>query len=209
MTQLCVTLPALADPDGARLLAQALETGVVRAVVIEPETQDGTIAPAAALPLIAAIQKAGAAALIRDDAHLARTLKADGVHLTPRPDIIAAAVEAREILGQSGIVGVDTGGSRHDAMEVGEQAADYVAFSLPDQPDDDDIEERLELVTWWAEIFEVPVVAYGVPSAQEAAALAAADADFVSIDLRGVASPADHIRAIAAAVAAATPQAVA
>lgn len=208
MTQLCVSLPVSVDPDGARLLAQALETGVVRAVVIEPEAPDGAVPPAAALPLIAVIQKAGAAALIRDDAHLARTLKADGVHLTPRPDIVAAASEAREILGQSGIVGVDTGGSRHDAMEAGEQAVDYIAFSLPDAPDDDDIEERLELVSWWAEIFEVPVVAYGVQSAQEAAALAAADADFVSIDLRGVASPAEHIRAIVAAVAAATPEAV-
>lgn len=200
MTQLCLSIPALAAPEGARLLSQAMSAGKIAAVVITPGT-DGVVTPADALPLIATAQAGGAAVLILDDAGLARTLKADGVHLSSRAEIVTAAEEAREILGQGGIVGVDAGTSRHDAMELGELGVDYVAFGLQGA-DADDREERFELVAWWAEIFEIPVVALGVEGAQEAAALAAANCDFVSIDLSAPGDAAERVRAITAAIAA-------
>ncbi len=200
MTQLCVTIPALPAPHGPRLLAEALATARVAAVVIVP-TEAGNIAPDAALPLIAATQKANAAALIYGDAHLARTLKADGVHLPWSLECRAAAEDAREILGQGGIVGADAGQSRHDAMELGELGVDYVAFG-PDGGIDPALarDERDGFVAWWAEIFEVPVVALDVTGAEEAAALASVNADFISVSLGPNSDAGKALADIAAAV---------
>ena len=71
------------------------------------------------------------AALIADDAQLARTLRADGVHLGITKEPAGAYAEARSILGPRGIVGVDPGISRHDAMTLAEDGADYLAFGAP------------------------------------------------------------------------------
>ena len=78
------------------------------------------------------------AALIADDARLARTLRADGVHLGVGKDLAGAYEEARSILGQRGIVGVDAGISRHDAMTLAEAGADYIAFGAPSHLKDRD-----------------------------------------------------------------------
>ena len=62
------------------------------------------------------------------------------------------------------------GASRHDAMELGEAGADYVAFGIP--PDVEDravaVERRLDLIAWWSEVFELPCVAFDVADAEEA-----------------------------------------
>jgi thiamine-phosphate pyrophosphorylase len=196
MTQMCVMVPALPAADGLRLLAEALSAAPIAAVVIMPGA-DGVIAPDAALPLIAAAQKSSAAALIYGDAQLARTLKADGVHLPWSVDVRTAAEDAREILGQGGIIGADAGTSRHDAMELGELGVDYVAFGLGDG--DAAREYRDELVAWWAEIFEIPVVALDVAGASQAATLKAAAADFISVRLSAGADAAKMLSEISAA----------
>jgi thiamine-phosphate pyrophosphorylase len=94
-------------------------------------------------------------------------------------------VDAREILGTRYIVGVDVGRSRHDAMSLAEDGADYIGFGIPAHVEDRQTaaERRLELIGWWSEIFEVPCVAFDVDSAEAATALAAAGADFVAIRL--------------------------
>ena len=140
-----------------------------------------------------------------NDARLARTVKADGVHLSPGESF----AEAREILGRGGIVGA-TAASRHDAMEHGEAGADYVCFAIPAIDagketigEDDARELRLELVSWWAEIFEPPCLVLDVVSAEEASALAEAGADFVTVSLPSgatVADVRDLVRSFAAAV---------
>lgn len=180
MTQICLTLPAIASPGNQRLLAEALAATSIAAVVITPDAS-GAIAPDAALPLISAAQKAGAAALIYSDAQLARVLRADGVHLPWSLDGRATVEEAREILGKGAIIGADAGSTRHDAMELGELGVDYVAFGIAAGPEGR--EDRDSFVAWWAEIFEIPVVALGVATGEEAELLAAAGADFVSITL--------------------------
>ncbi len=144
-------------------------------------------------PLITIAQEIGIAALIEADAHLARALGTDGVHLPWSKDPAATYVDAREILGPDGIVGVDAGRSRHDAMSLGEQGADYVGFGIPAHVTDRETAaaRRLDLVQWWAEIFEVPVVAFDVATADEAADLASAGADFVAVRVPGDLATAD------------------
>ena len=170
-------------------LAVSLGAVEAAAVLIRPRAGDA-LSPANARALVAAAQAKGAAALLLDDADLARALRADGVHLSPAIDIEARYELAREIIGRRGIVGVDVGRSRHDAMTLAEAGADYVTFSATaDGPPGDQagaIAAPDDLVEWWTEIFEVPCVVFDVASAEVARSAAARGADFV-----GVPVPAD------------------
>ena len=151
----------------------------------------------AAQPLVALAQAKGAAALIEDDAQLARTLRADGVHLLPADDIAEKFEAARSILGARAIVGTDPGRSRHEAMTLAELGADYMAFSPEGEGG---TEARDELCDWWAEIFEIPCVALCVADKGEAVALQRANCDFLGIPLAD-AEPPDASRARIAGIA--------
>jgi thiamine-phosphate pyrophosphorylase len=128
-------------------------------------------------------QARGVATLIETDAALARTLRADGVHVPWSKDIVARYKEAREILGGRFIVGADAGRLRDDAMTLGEAGADYIGFGIPAHVEDRESARarQLELVAWWAEIFEPPCVAFDVDTVEEGARLARAGADFVAL----------------------------
>ena len=190
-------------------LAAAVSAAEIASLLIAPPP-GGTLEAAAARPLVEGAQRQGVAALIADDARLARTLRADGVHLGIARDPAGAYEEARSILGQGGIVGVDPGISRHDAMTLAEDGADYVAFGAPPNLKDRDKgrERRDELIAWWAEIFQAPCVAFDVETPEEAAALARAGADFVSVRLPVAATPAttrDLVATFAATLRASAP----
>jgi thiamine-phosphate pyrophosphorylase len=135
-------------------------------------------------PLVERGQRAGAAMLVADDAKLCRLIKADGVHLSAG----AGEHEYREVrqsLGSGSIVGADAGRSRDAAMRLGEAGADYIGFGIPDFVTDRAgvAERRLDLVQWWAELFEVPCVALDVEDAETAGALMQAGAEFVALRL--------------------------
>lgn len=200
MTRLCLITAAAPLPADTTPVTAALVAAGVAAVVITP-VGDAELTASQVMPLVSSIQKAGAAALLLADARLARVVKADGVHLPWSADVTAVYDEAREILGGGAIVGAEAGTSRHDAMLLGEKSADYVAFPLPGLSAED-ADERHDLVAWWSDIFEIPVVAYGVATPREAADLAAAGADFVSarVDLASDGLPA-ALQAFAAALA--------
>lgn len=166
---------------------------------------------AEARTLVESAQRRGVAALIADDARLARTLKADGVHLSAGAEgAIARYAEAREILGQRGIVGGEAGGSRHEAMELAEAGADYVAFAPdPGIAPDEAADERDDLTGWWAEVFEVPCIAMGAGDADAARRLALLGADFIGLAIPSAVPPADAADAVARIAAGAAASAVA
>ncbi len=104
------------------------------------------------LDFIRFAQSRGVAVLLSGAADLALEHGCDGVHLDAATEDVRAA---RELLGQDRIVGAFAGHSRHLAMEAAENGADYVAFyqngpSIGGVP----------LIAWWAEIAEVPSVAF-------------------------------------------------
>jgi len=181
-------------PDGQALqrLQPVLARAAPASLLIIPA--DGFELDAqAVLPIIKSGQDSGSAVLLANDARLARTVKADGVHLDWSDDIARRYEEAREILGQRFIVGVDVGRSRHEAMSLGEAGADYIGFGIPAYVEDREKarQRQYELVQWWSEIFEIPVVAFDVDDHERAAELANAGADFVARRLPPGLSPAD------------------
>jgi thiamine-phosphate pyrophosphorylase len=113
---------------------------------------------------------------------------ADGAHLRN----VEAFKEAVSRLKPKNIAGAGGLHTRHEAMEAGQAGADYVMFGEPDadgrRPSFEAVVDRVE---WWAEVFEVPCVAYAA-RLEEIPALAAAGADFVAVgeavfdDPRGV-----------------------
>lgn len=181
-------------------LRAALQTTAVATVLLAPPP-GGSLEPGGTKALIELAQAADVAVLIADDARLARTLRADGVHLTHTDTLAADYEDAREILGTRAIVGVHAGKSRHDAMELAEAGADYIAFGAPAFAQDRAAAEarRHELIAWWAEIFEIPCVAFDVATAAEAGDLAAVGVDFLAVPLPAglsVAETVERLRAI-------------
>jgi len=100
---------------------------------------------------------------------LVERLGLDGVHLT---DGARSVRGARETLGPDAIVGAFCGQSRHDGMTAGEAGADYVAFGpVSGSLGDGELAEP-DLFAWWSQMIEVPVVAEGGVTLEDAAALA-------------------------------------
>jgi thiamine-phosphate pyrophosphorylase len=189
-----------ATSAGERLRA-ALATYAVSCVLLA-EPQDASFDASPLAGLVAAAQEAGAAALLENDAPSAKLLRADGIHLRWSKNLRARYEEARSTMGAAGVVGIDAGVSRHDAMVLGEAGADYVGFGLEAHRERGEVarEHRLELIGWWSEIFEIPCVAFGVSGPHEAQQLVEAGADFLAIDIRPTASAVDaakHLKEIA------------
>jgi thiamine-phosphate pyrophosphorylase len=145
--------------------------------------------------LVSEGQRRNAAVLIADDPALARSLGADGVHLAYSEASRERFEAARAVLGGKAIIGCDAGRSRHDAMTLGELGADYVAFGVPDFVKDREtaFDRQLDLLSWWADIFEVPSVGFDAPSAENAGAMARAGADFVCLRLDATTTVADAV----------------
>lgn len=162
-------------------------------LLIEPRCGE-TLSATSVLPLIEIAQQNGVAVMIADDAALARSARADGVHLTSSPDILDRLQKAREISGGTLMLGADAGASRHDAMLIGESGTDYVAFGIPPTTRDltEAIASRFQMIEWWSKVFEVPCVAAGLDNDETAAAIALAEAgaDFACVRMpEGMATP--------------------
>lgn len=139
--------------------------------------------------LMPLVQSYDAAFLINDAVAIAAEMDADGVHIG-QSDM--AYAEARKLVGPDKIIGVTCHNERHTAMVAGEQGADYVAFGAFYDTDTKTAKTRAEpdILTWWSEIFEIPCVAIGGITTENAAPLIEAGADFLAVSA-GVWSHAD------------------
>jgi thiamine-phosphate pyrophosphorylase len=124
--------------------------------------------------------QAGVAFLINDRPDLAASLGADGAHIGQ--DDMAYA-QARRLLGPERTIGVTCHASRHLAIAAAEAGADYVAFGafFPTTTKDPKSRADIELVQWWSEIMEVPCVAIGGITPENAPPLVQAGADFLAV----------------------------
>ena len=117
--------------------------------------------------------------LVENDLEAALALEADGLHIAADRQLLA---RARAMLAQDVQIGAHCGLQRHQAMEMGETGADYVAFGEDRVSPSDLISEPVcELIGWWSEIFVLPCVAWGVSSARQGLTYARHGADFLAL----------------------------
>jgi len=131
-------------------------------------------------PLQRICADAGIAFIVNDSISLAKRLGADGVHLGQKDGDVR---EARAILGPGRQIGVTCHDSRHLAMEAGEAGGDYVAFGafFPTQTKPSDYRPDPSILSWWATLFEIPCVAIGGITPENARPLVEAGADFLAV----------------------------
>ncbi len=165
--------------DAARFAAQ-LEAAVgaadVACVLLRTATRDAGAAKAIVRALAPIAQKRGAAVLVENDARLAVRAEADGVHVSgddgpPLDEALAAMKPDR-------IVGIGALADRDMAMQAGETGVDYLMFGGPGSALTHD--EIYDQASWWAEIFNVPCVAYA-HRPDLAGVLAQTGAEFVAL----------------------------
>ena len=144
------------------------------------------------------VQARDVALVIDNHPEIVARAGADGAHLTG----VAKFAAALSLLKPERIAGAGGLRSRHDAMLAGEAGADYVMFGDPDRNGRRPrFEEVLERLTWWAELFEIPCVAYAA-GADEVAPLSRTGADFIALGDWIWSAPEGAANAIAAAAAA-------
>lgn len=189
MLVLTVT-PAL-DP---RTVEAAVRAGDVACVVLRVATGE-KVDTARLTEIGGAAQRHDAAVLVDGPEGLVAAAGLDGVHVAAGPALDATL----RLLKPAAIVGAGGLTTRHEAMVAGESGADYVAFGAL-APETGEFFRVLDLVGWWAELFEVPCV--GVASTlDEVTALAEAGADFVALSEALLASAGGPAKAVASAQA--------
>ena len=194
-TQLYLITPPRIDEGFAETLAEALSSGEVAALQIRLKDHAPDEIRRLAPPLIEIAREQGVAVILNDDAVLAKQLGCDGVHLGQDDGSVK---EARALLGKDATIGVTCHASRHLAMLAGEAGADYVAFGafFPTTTKEVTAQAGIDLIEWWVEVFELPCVAIGGITVENAPALIAAKADFLAVS----AGVWDHPEGPAAAV---------
>ena len=166
-----------AFPDRLRA---ALDPGVAAAFQLRVKDVDEHELTRVAEPLQRICADANVAFIVNDSMALAKRLGADGVHLGQSDGDVR---EARALLGPSAQIGKTCHDSRHLAMEAGEAGADYVAFGAfyPTTTKPSDYRPEPSILTWWSTIFEIPCVAIGGITAENAKPLVEAGADFLAV----------------------------
>lgn len=161
-------------------LELALSAGPVAAFQFRVKGIDQHEAAALAAPLQEICARHNVAFIINDSASLAKRLKADGVHLGQGDGDVR---DAREQLGSDAQIGVTCHNSRHLAMEAAEAGADYVAFGAFFPTSTKEVEHIAELdtVQKWTLVTEIPCVAIGGITPDNAKPLIEAGADFLAV----------------------------
>ena len=161
-------------------LEAALSAGPVAAFQFRMKDVDQHEAAALAVPLQAICAAHDVAFIVNDSVALAKRLNADGVHLGQSDGDIA---DARAELGKAFQIGVTCHNSRHLAMEAAEAGADYVAFGAFYPTITKDVEHSAELDTLekWSRVMEIPCVAIGGITPENAKPIIDAGADFIAI----------------------------
>jgi thiamine-phosphate pyrophosphorylase len=172
-----VTPPVGAAERFAAPLKAAVGAADVAAVLLRLEQAGERELTNRVKALAAVVQATGAALVLDGHAEFAGRSGADGAHLTGL-EAFSAAVDSLKPARIAGCGGLH---SRDDAMAAGERSADYVMFGEPEADGSrPSFSAILDRVGWWADLFEVPCVAYA-ETLDEVGLLAAAGADFVAI----------------------------
>lgn len=179
-----ITPPQVELAVFADTLEVALAAGDVACLQLRLKNADGTAALEA--DIAAAIEKLiplahahDVAFLLNDNPAMAKKYGCDGAHIG-QSDM--PYKEARALMGDDAIIGVTCHDSKHLAMEAGDAGADYVAFGAFYDTTTKDASSRAtaDILAFWQEFVELPCVAIGGITPDNAAPLVEAGADFIA-----------------------------
>jgi thiamine-phosphate pyrophosphorylase len=161
-------------------LKAAFEPGLATAFQLRVKDTGERELARLAEPLQRICADANVAFIVNDSMSLAKRLGADGVHLGQSDGDIR---DARALLGPSAQIGKTCHDSRHLAMEAGEAGVDYVAFGAfyPTTTKPSSYRPDPSILSWWSAVFEIPCVAIGGITADNAKPLVDAGADFLAV----------------------------
>ena len=161
-------------------LKAALEPGLATAFQMREKDKEEHELARLAEPLQRICADADVAFIVNDSMALARRLGADGVHLGQSDGDVR---EARALLGPAAQICRTCHDSRHLAMQAGEDGADYVAFGAfyPTTTKPSHYRPQPPILSWWATLFEIPCVAIGGITPDNAKPLVDAGADFIAV----------------------------
>lgn len=177
-TRLLLMTPAVHDAVAfAPLLQAACRAGDIAAVVLDLPATDEVKTLSEARIITSHLEGTGTVLMLANRPSLAEPAGVDGAHFTSLDELQTT----RTKLAIGRLAGVGGLQSRHDAMVAAESGVDYVMFGEPDRSGKrPGFPALVERVSWWAEIFQIPCVAYAA-SLDEIAELADARADFVAL----------------------------
>ncbi|MDB5437741.1 MAG: thiE [Caulobacteraceae bacterium] len=199
-----ITPPGLDDLTAfSAQLEAALGAGDVAALQIRLKDAGDSAIEAAVRALSPIAHRHGVAVILNDRPDLAATLGCDGVHVGQSDPSVR---EARRMMGPKAMIGATCHDSRHLAMEAAEEGADYVAFGAfyPTDTKETTHRPQADILTVWQQTMATPCVAIGGITADNAAALAAAGADFLAVSAgvwRFADGPAAAVKALNQAIA--------
>ncbi len=174
-----ITPPALQPAAFRDRLAAALDAGDVGAVQLRlKDVPDDDIRRAIEV-LRPVVQSRDVAFILNDRPDLAVAHGCDGAHVGGTD---MGPGQARALLGDLQL-GISCYDSRDAAMLAGEAGADYVAFGafFASGTKDTDIRADPDLLRWWSEVMELPVVAIGGITPANCGPLVQAGADFLAV----------------------------
>ena len=166
--------------DFAAQLSDALSGGDVASFQLRLKDAEEKVIIAAAKILIPLCHEKDVAFILNDNPVLAKKIGADGVHLG-QGDITVK--EAHTMLGSNMIIGATCHNSKHLSMIAGEEGADYIAFGAFFPTATKDVKEfaNKAILKWYSNLFEIPCVAIGGITLDNAAELTAQGADFIAV----------------------------
>ncbi|MEE4351145.1 MAG: thiamine phosphate synthase [Pacificimonas sp.] len=178
--QLYLISPPAYDPGFPEVLKAALDAGPAAAFQLRLKGASDMEILRAGGVLKSILAAYDVALIVNDRADLAKELEADGVHLGQGDGDLR---DARALLGHDAQIGATCHASRHLAMEAGERGADYVAFGAFYDTATKATEHRADpsLLGWWTTVSEIPCVAIGGITADNAKPLVEAGADFLAV----------------------------
>ena len=185
MTETCqiylLTPPVIEDvPAFCETLKTTLTAAPVACLQIRLKGLENSALVQAGKAITPICHAAGVEVILNDYPDLVAEIGADGAHIG-QDDM--DYFSSREVLGGDAILGVTCHNSKELAFAAAKAGADYVAFGafFETQTKDPKTRTELEILSWWHEAVEIPSVAIGGITTENAKTVIAAGADFIAV----------------------------
>lgn len=185
MTEICqlylLTPPVIEDVSAfCATLKETLEAAPVACLQIRLKELEDSALIQAGTAITQICHAAGVEVILNDRPDLVAKIGADGAHIGQED---MDYFSSREVLGGDAIIGVTCHNSKELAFAAAKAGADYVAFGAFFETPTKTPKTRaeVEILSWWHEAVEIPSVAIGGITVDNAKTLIAAGADFIAV----------------------------